>query len=107
VQTYNVQFRASYHITPKIHFKFLIPSWSEPTSGITASENFQRILLLCQSVDFTFLSGVQGWNPWLGALPPHPLHPKIYGLAQYDWAGEQQTLEGMKELLPLAYPFEQ
>jgi hypothetical protein len=25
--------------------------------------------ILCQGVDFTFLGGVQGWNPWLRATP--------------------------------------
>jgi hypothetical protein len=37
---------------------------------------------------------VQGWNPWLGALPPHPHKSSAYEHAKYmnDDRREQMTI---------------
>jgi hypothetical protein len=45
------------------------------------------ITILCAVSILGFEEGVQGWNPWLGALPPHPHKSSAYGHAKYSFKG--------------------
>jgi hypothetical protein len=66
--------------TVMIHLLSILPI-------ITLTEKLQRIDKLKGWLDsFRPLPGTiaQGWNPWLGAPPPHPLETKIYGLAHHN-----------------------
>jgi signal transduction histidine kinase len=64
-----------------------------PASGqITISaqktpEGIHLSVILCAVSILGFEEGVQGWNPWLGALPPHPHKSSAYGHAKYSNSG--------------------
>jgi ABC-type methionine transport system ATPase subunit len=40
---------------------------------IQTQTTITKLFILCQGANFTFSTGVQGWNPWLGVVPTHLL----------------------------------
>jgi hypothetical protein len=63
-----------------------------------------RVATLCQGVDFTFLSGVQGWNPWLGLRPHTPFKPKSMGWCSMS-GGTRLRRDKLEETKRNAVPF--